>query len=763
MPMILITGQKAIMSSQQARFQIVDMVATMKPLTKLSRQIVSTASIPTLVRDAFRVAAEERPGPVHLELPEDVAGEEAAEVPLVPPHPVELPVAHTGRAGPGGRDDPCRRERPLVMLGAAASRPRLGAALPDFLRRTRIPFFSTQMGKGGGRAARQTDRPVDGHRGAVRSGTMCTRRSTRPTSSSPIGHDTVEKPPFIMGPGGPTVIHVGYTPANVEEVYFPHAEVVGDVGPSLALLADRLEGKLPNASALLPLREGILRRIMAGAAEDRFPLTPQRIVADVREVMPDDGIVALDNGMYKIWFARNYRARVSNTLLLDNALATMGAGLPSAMMAAMLYPDRRVLAVCGDGGFMMNSQEIETAVRLKLNLVVLILQDDAYGMIRWKQAVDDFADFGLTFGNPDFVKYAEAYGAKGSACRGDSGPGPHAGGGLRGGRRAPRHGPGGLLGEHPGPGRRAAQPRARARRRRRTPCEIRAAVLGAMGAPSPYATRSRSRSRSSSSIRPGPGEVLVRIKAAGLCHSDLSVINGDRPRPMPMALGHEAAGIVEEVGPVVGEAESDLAPGDHVVFVFVPSCGHCEPCAEGRPALCEPGAAANGAGTLLSGARRLHRSDGTAVHHHLGVSAFAEYATVSRRSLVKIDPELPLEEAALFGCAVLTGVGAVVNTARVPAGSLGGGDRARRRRPVLAARCRRRRGARDRRDRPLRRQARLRPRARRHRDLQRRATRTAPSRSGPPPRRSRVSPSSSPARSGRSSSPTGSRAAAARR
>ena len=141
---------------------------------------------------------------------------------------------------------------------------------------------------------------------------------------------------------------------------------------------------------------------------------PQRIVADVRAVMPADGIVALDNGMYKIWFARNYCSPVSNTLLLDNALATMGAGLPSAMMAALMYPGRRVLAVCGDGGFMMNSQELETAVRLGLNLVVLILQDDAYGMIRWKQAVDKFADFGMTFGNPDFVRYAEAYGARGT-------------------------------------------------------------------------------------------------------------------------------------------------------------------------------------------------------------------------------------------------------------------------------------------------------------------------------------------------------------
>jgi acetolactate synthase-1/2/3 large subunit len=164
---------------------------------------------------------------------------------------------------------------------------------------------------------------------------------------------------------------------------------------------------------LLNLRQEILARINDRAGEDRFPVTPQRIVHDVRKIMPDDGIVCLDNGMYKIWFARNYRTHVANTLLLDNALATMGAGLPSAMMAAILHPERRVLAVCGDGGFMMNSQELETAVRLKLDLVVLILDDSAYGMIRWKQAVDDFPDFGLTFGNPDFVKYAESYGARG--------------------------------------------------------------------------------------------------------------------------------------------------------------------------------------------------------------------------------------------------------------------------------------------------------------------------------------------------------------
>ena len=181
-------------------------------------------------------------------------------------------------------------------------------------------------------------------------------------------------------------------------------------------------------------------------------MTPQRLVHDVRDVMPPDGIVALDNGMYKIWFARNYRTRVANTLLLDNALATMGAGLPSAMMAALLYPERRVMAVCGDGGFMMNSQELETAVRLKLNLVVLIIEDHAFGMIRWKQAVDQFADFGMTFGNPDFVRYAEAYGAKATRVNAAGELAPALENGLRRRRRPSRHRPDRLFGKQAGAG-----------------------------------------------------------------------------------------------------------------------------------------------------------------------------------------------------------------------------------------------------------------------------------------------------------------------
>jgi alcohol dehydrogenase len=194
--------------------------------------------------------------------------------------------------------------------------------------------------------------------------------------------------------------------------------------------------------------------------------------------------------------------------------------------------------------------------------------------------------------------------------------------------------------------------------------KIRAAVLEQSGLPGPYVDSKPLRIREVELAPPGPGEVLVRIAAAGICHSDLSVIEGLRPRPLPMVIGHESAGVVEEVGPYV----RDLAKGDHVVSVFVASCGHCQPCAEGRPALCEPGAAAGAAGSLLGGGRRLSLG-GAPVNHHSGISGFAEYATVSRHSLVKVSPDIAFDEAALFGCAVLTGVGAAVNSAHIQLGS----------------------------------------------------------------------------------------------
>ena len=409
MPMIMITGQKAIKSAHQARFQLVDIVDAMRPLTKMTRQIVSANAIPSLVREAFRVATEERPGPVHLELPEDIAAE-TSTASVIPPHRIDRPVA-SPTALKRVVDLILGAKRPLVMIGAAGNRPRLVEALSDFVRRSQIPFFNTQMGKGavtgnselylGTAALSERDYVHD----AIEHADLIIA----------IGHDTVEKPPFLMGESGsgPKVAYVGYVSATVEEVFHPDAELIGDIGTSVSALADALHQRVKPDPEFLKLRDDIHAHINERADDNRFPVIPQRLVHDVRSVIPEDGIVCLDNGMYKIWFARNYRTTVANTLLLDNALATMGAGLPSAIAAKCLNPHKRVLAICGDGGFMMNSQEMETAVRLKLDLVVLVIEDSAYGMIRWKQAVDGFPDFGMTFGNPDFVAYAASYGARG--------------------------------------------------------------------------------------------------------------------------------------------------------------------------------------------------------------------------------------------------------------------------------------------------------------------------------------------------------------
>ena len=407
-PLIMITGQKPIKTSKQAQFQIVDVVSLFRPLCKASTQIVNGNRIPSLVREGFRLAQEERPGAVLLELPEDIAEEETVE-PVIPPHDRRYAVA-----GDAALDEAARRilaaQRPLLLIGAGANRRRASKALRKFVADTGFPFFDTQMGKG------VVDEDSDLYLGtaALSSGDYVHCAIEKADLIVNIGHDVVEKPPFFMEPGGQTVIHINYKAAEVDQVYFPQLEVIGDIAGSVERLGNRLDGKLQcDRSYYTALHHEIASHISETSDDERFPMVPQRVVADVRSVMARDDIVALDNGIYKIWFARNYIAHEPGTILLDNALATMGAGLPSAMMAAMLSPGRRVLAVCGDGGFMMNSQELETAVRLGLNLVVLVLNDAAYGMIRWKQDQLGFPDYGLTFSNPDFVTYAQSYGATG--------------------------------------------------------------------------------------------------------------------------------------------------------------------------------------------------------------------------------------------------------------------------------------------------------------------------------------------------------------
>ncbi len=327
--------------------------------------------------------------------------------------------------------------------------------LKQLIDKTGIPFVTTQMGKG----VVDERHPRFLGNAALSAGDFVHRAVEAADLIVNVGHDVIEKPPFFMVRGGTEVIHVNFRSAEVDPVYFPQIEVVGDIANAIWQIGEALDDTAHwDFTRLLAIREANEAQVAEGADDPRFPLYPQRLVADVRRALPSQGIVALDNGMYKIWFARNYKAHMPNTVLLDNALATMGAGLPSAMAAHLVYPDRPIVAVCGDGGFMMNSQELETAVRLKMNLTVIILRDNGYGMIRWKQSNMASPTSGWTT--------ATRTSCTTPSLRRPRPPGrqrrglPAAAGALPGhARGACDRLPGGLLGERPHPQRRVARTR----------------------------------------------------------------------------------------------------------------------------------------------------------------------------------------------------------------------------------------------------------------------------------------------------------------
>lgn len=408
MPILMVTGQKPIKKSKQGRFQILDVVDMMGPITKFTHQLASADNIPSRVRESIRLAEEEKPGATHIEFPEDIADEETDSKPIKPSL-TRRPVAEA-KAVRAATKKIEQSKSPILVIGGGANRTITGRMLTQFIEKTGIPFVTTQLGKG---VVDETSKQFMG----------CAALSANDFVHSAIesadliinvGHDVIEKPPFFMNDDSAEVIHVSMNPAEVDPVYFPQVEVIGDIGNAIwQMKEDIVPSGSWNFDAMYKAREAEIEHTASMDGDMRCPIYPPHLVKVIRDQMPADGIICLDNGVYKIWFARNYNARQANTVLLDNALATMGAGLPSAMASAMVYPDRKVMAICGDGGFMMNSQEMETAVRLKLNITVLILNDSSYGMIRWKQANMGFKDWGLTYDNPDFVKYAESYGANG--------------------------------------------------------------------------------------------------------------------------------------------------------------------------------------------------------------------------------------------------------------------------------------------------------------------------------------------------------------
>jgi len=408
MPMLMITGQKPIKHSKQGRFQIVNIVEAMRPMTKFAHQLASADNIPSRVREAFRLAEEEKPGAVLLELPEDIAEEETDSRPITPSlHRRSVPEEKAVRAAVKRIE---QARSPVLVVGAGANRKTTSRMLNQFIDKTGIPFVTTQLGKG------VVDERHERFLGnaALSAGDFVHRAIEAADLIINVGHDVIEKPPFFMTQGGAEVIHVNFRSAEVDPVYFPQIEVIGDVANAIwQIKQDIVPQPTWDFTRMVTVREAGEANVKEGADDTRFPIYPQHLVAQVRDRMPSDGIIALDNGVYKIWFARNYKAHLPNTVLLDNALATMGAGLPSAMASRLVHPDKKIMAICGDGGFMMNSQELETAVRFGIQLVVLILNDSSYGMIRWKQLNMGFKDWGLEFGNPDFVAYAQSYGANG--------------------------------------------------------------------------------------------------------------------------------------------------------------------------------------------------------------------------------------------------------------------------------------------------------------------------------------------------------------
>jgi acetolactate synthase-1/2/3 large subunit len=407
--MVVITGQKPILDNRQGRYQLVDIPEMMRPVIKVSHTIPSAAALPGVVADAVHRALEFPQGPVHLELPADVAHDTSDEAGVLPMRPAPRPDA-----APSTIDHAAEliggAQRPLVLAGASANaRLDVPPALQRFLDETGLPFFTTWMGKGA--ATERGDQYVGTATMPGMDFVGCAARHADLIVS--VGHNVMEKAPFMMSPDGPQVIHVHDFPATADVIWFPQHQVVGNIASTLDGLTERLSGKEWNTESFTKIARAQQASIEMAGQDDSFPFHPGYVVARLREVLGEDDIVSVDNGIHKLWAARNYAAYRPRTTLIDSALGAMGPGLPAAIAAKMVSPGSRVVAITGDGGFMLNSQELETAVRLGLDLTTLVFNDAGLGMIRLKQQMDGYGTQGVDFANPDFVTYAASFGAHG--------------------------------------------------------------------------------------------------------------------------------------------------------------------------------------------------------------------------------------------------------------------------------------------------------------------------------------------------------------
>lgn len=414
MPIIVITGQKPQNRSKQGAFQIIDVVAMMKPVTKYAMSIVSGERIPYILENAFRIAEDEKPGAVHLELPEDIAGEDVPEkysLVDLKTRKIRRPVADY-KAIPELIQEIQKAKAPIILIGAGANRKRITTYLTKFIEKYNIPYFTSQMWKWVV-AGRQENYLGTA---ALTSGDYIHDAIACSDLILSVGYDNAEKPTDILGINGIPVININFSASHFDYVYSPYLDVIGDIWNIFWQLCEsEIDSSAWDFTQIYAINEKNKQKIEDNISlEDKIPyMMPRRLAKDLRSCLADEDILTLDNGLYKVWLARNYPARKPNTILLDNALASMGAWYPSAMEAKCLNSDIKVVCVTGDGGLVMNLGDIETAVRMKLDLVIVILNNSSYGMIKWKQASGWFDDYGLDFGEIDYIKLAESFGATG--------------------------------------------------------------------------------------------------------------------------------------------------------------------------------------------------------------------------------------------------------------------------------------------------------------------------------------------------------------
>lgn len=411
MPLIVITGQKPIKKSKQGRFQIIDVVDMMRPITKRATSVPNGNRIPSIIRQAFKVAEEEKPGAVHIELAEDIAAEEVTQITIFPREKIRRPQIDEKMLAI--LVDRVRQAKtPMILVWSGANRKRITKYLTRFIEKTNIPFFTSQMGKW------VVTEALPQYLGTA---ALTSKDYIHPIIDMAdllivVGYDIVEKPTnYRHSHPDRQIIHINFTPADVDDIYMPQLEVVGDIGNTFWQLDESdLDASMWNFDAVYTAAKTMKEQIAANIhlEDSNDVLMPRRMIADLRWLLGPEDILALDNGFYKVRVARNYPAYAPNTVLLDNALATMGAGYSVGMTAKMLNPDKKVVCLVGDGWLLMNLWDIETAVRLWLDLVIVVLNDSAYGMIKWKQKDMWFADYGLDLGNPNFIQLAESFGAK---------------------------------------------------------------------------------------------------------------------------------------------------------------------------------------------------------------------------------------------------------------------------------------------------------------------------------------------------------------